>query len=404
MTYTGDVTGGRAGRRAGAAGADDHASWPSGRWTTTPTCCAAGTPARRLLVDAANEAGPAARAGRRRAAGHRRDHPPARGPLAGAGRGGEPRPAPAPSRTRWTRGGMPVPADETVEHGDPVEVGRCDADGRSTCAGTRPARSRCATTTRTGTTPPVHRRLAVPRRPGQHRQGPAALRLADGRPGGPGLRRAAPTTPGSTRATATTPPSAPSARPSRSGAPAAGSRPAPATRGAPRPGSDQPRGRRSSAGADGSSAFPVGGANVYRIMPGRARRSSPAGSPTSSTSRSTGGGSSTCWRSSRTACCRATRPARSSGWTAAEASTWCRPIWPRRRARPAGPGGVRQQLRDVRRRRRGAAHPAALGGAHPAAPGGRSRSVPRSGRTGSGTARPGRSPRARCRSCRGRTR
>ena len=45
--------------------------------------------------------------------------------------------------------------------------------------------------------------------------------------------------------------------------------------------------------------FPVGGANVYRIVPGQAPH----------------------------ACCRETRPAPSSGWTGAGVSTWsCRPV------------------------------------------------------------------------------
>ena len=36
---------------------------------------------------------------------------------------------------------LPVPVDDTVEHGDTVAVGRRAAGGRSTCAATRPARS-----------------------------------------------------------------------------------------------------------------------------------------------------------------------------------------------------------------------------------------------------------------------
>ena len=144
-----------------------------------------------LLVDAANEAGRLLElVGDAPLATVVTTHQHA-GPLAGAGRGGRPPPAPGPWPTRWTPAACRCRSTRRSSTATRSPVGAVHADGRSTCAGTRPARSRCATTTRDGRDPPVHRRLALPRRPGQHREGPAALRLADGRPGGARLRRAA---------------------------------------------------------------------------------------------------------------------------------------------------------------------------------------------------------------------
>jgi hypothetical protein len=76
--------------------------------------------------------------------------------------------------------------------------------------------------------------------------------------------------------------------------------------------------------------FPVGAANVWRVVPGHKPRSSPPASPTSSTSPSTGTAACTCSRSPPTACCRPARTSsRRAGWSGSTATATAPPL-PRR--------------------------------------------------------------------------
>ena len=131
---------------------------------------------------------------------------------------------PAPRRTPGPTTPTRCPWRPTCgwQHGDVVDRRRARARRASTCAGTPPARSRCPGRDPDGGTAPVHRRLALPRRRGQHQEPRAELRVAVRRRRRARLRPATTTTPGSTPATATTRRSAPSARTCRSGATAAG--------------------------------------------------------------------------------------------------------------------------------------------------------------------------------------
>ena len=96
---------------------------------------------------------------------------------------------------------LPVPSTRRSSRATPCTVGRVPAGGhppaRAHARLDRPALPRRRRPA------PVHRRLAVPGRPGEDEVA-GRLRLADGRPRGARVRRRCRTRPGSTPATATT--------------------------------------------------------------------------------------------------------------------------------------------------------------------------------------------------------
>ena len=196
-----------------------------------------------LLRDTRQRRGAADRRGHRRrgaAAADRRRRPAHRRHLARA-LGPPPRPARgrrghrgadrrAPRRRRRPAGaGRPGGASTATPSASAGTPSRS-----STCAGTRPAASRCCGGRRRRPAP-VHRRLPVPRRGRQHAEGPGELHQPDGRRRGAGVRRRCRTRRGSTPATGRTPPSARSGRTWRSGAPEAGEPTGPAGRSPPTP-------------------------------------------------------------------------------------------------------------------------------------------------------------------------
>ena len=122
-----------------------------GRWTTTPTCCAAGRPAsscwstrpttpRPLLAWSA----PAV-SGRVVTTHQHRDHWQALAEVVAATG------ARTARRAAGRRRQLPVPVDVPLDDGDRVRVGERRAGGHPRWSGTRRARSPCSTTTRTGT-------------------------------------------------------------------------------------------------------------------------------------------------------------------------------------------------------------------------------------------------------------